>query len=356
MLSTFGGGVNASNNVTFRLDDLKSNFMFLLRRIKECCHVMTNKPLCHPELVSGSRGFSGMTLRFRNKFGMTKHSILCHHFEKSNKTLCHAELVSASHVVETLKRVQGDISIRHVLKKALAFTLAETLIVMGIIGVVAALTIPNLNSSTADKEKVAKLKKVYSNLSDAFGRAEAIYGPVEEWIQMDTTTTAQATRVGERLTEFMKISKNCGVTTNQHCFALDNVIKGIRGNSLPLWAVDNASNFYKVQLADGSSLGISGSSSGIFFLVNIDGGKKPSVMGRNTFLFTGNHDEGVNPLRITGTLYSVILDCAGATPSGSLCASWVIDYDNMDYLKTDTAGKCPNGTVLGYSDSNISCK
>jgi len=30
--------------------------------------------------------------------------------------------------------------------KNLAFTLAETLIVMGIIGVVAALTLPNLNS------------------------------------------------------------------------------------------------------------------------------------------------------------------------------------------------------------------
>ena len=47
--------------------------------------------------------------------------------------------------------------------KTLAFTLAETLIVMGIIGVVAALTLPNLNSSTGDKEKVAKVKKVYSN-------------------------------------------------------------------------------------------------------------------------------------------------------------------------------------------------
>lgn len=66
------------------------------------------------------------------------------------------------------------------MKKLLAFTLAETLIVMGIIGVVAALTIPNLNSSTADKEKVAKLQKVYSNLEDAIGRVEATYGPISE--------------------------------------------------------------------------------------------------------------------------------------------------------------------------------
>lgn len=48
--------------------------------------------------------------------------------------------------------------------KKIAFTLAETLIVMGIIGVVAALTIPNLNSSTADKEKVAKVKKRYTKI------------------------------------------------------------------------------------------------------------------------------------------------------------------------------------------------
>ena len=72
------------------------------------------------------------------------------------------------------------------IRKVLAFTLAETLIVMGIIGVVAALTIPNLNSSTGDKEKVVKVKKIYSNLNDAIGRAQAVYGPVEEWVNGKT--------------------------------------------------------------------------------------------------------------------------------------------------------------------------
>lgn len=76
--------------------------------------------------------------------------------------------------------------IMFVAHKFCAFTLAETLIVMGIIGVVAALTIPNLNSSTADKEKVAKLNKIYSNLNDAVGRAQAVYGPVEEWLSGKT--------------------------------------------------------------------------------------------------------------------------------------------------------------------------
>ena len=76
--------------------------------------------------------------------------------------------------------------VKNIVNKAFAFTLAETLIVMGIIGVVAALTIPNLNSSTGDREKVAKVKKIYSNLNDAIGRAQAVYGPVEEWVNGKT--------------------------------------------------------------------------------------------------------------------------------------------------------------------------
>ena len=45
----------------------------------------------------------------------------------------------------------------YIKKKILAFTLEETLIVMGIIGVVAALTLPNLNS----KEKARIYSGVY---------------------------------------------------------------------------------------------------------------------------------------------------------------------------------------------------
>lgn len=63
-----------------------------------------------------------------------------------------------------MKERKGELMDKLSIKRFFAFTLAETLIVMGIIGVVAALTIPNLNSSTADKEKVAKLKKYIQTL------------------------------------------------------------------------------------------------------------------------------------------------------------------------------------------------
>ena len=45
-------------------------------------------------------------------------------------------------------------------KKNLAFTLAEVLIVIGIIGVVAALTLPNLNHATGDKDIEFVLSKI----------------------------------------------------------------------------------------------------------------------------------------------------------------------------------------------------
>ena len=101
------------------------------------------------------------------------------------------------------------------LKFLKSFTLAETLIVMGIIGVVAALTLPNLNSSTGDKEKVAKLQKIYSNLQDAFGRAEAVYGPYDEWFINDGNDSDKKTkRTFERISEFMKYSKVCTIEDN----------------------------------------------------------------------------------------------------------------------------------------------
>ncbi len=49
----------------------------------------------------------------------------------------------------------------------LGFTLAEVLITLGIIGIVAALTIPGLLSRNEEKVRETQLKKAYSVLSQA---------------------------------------------------------------------------------------------------------------------------------------------------------------------------------------------
>ncbi len=307
-----GGGVNTSNNATFRLCDLKSNLMFLLRKIKEYCYsfVVTSKSLCHPEFSSGSQDY------------------------------------------EMLKQVQHDNKLYLTFCKAFAFTLAETLIVMGIIGVVAALTIPNLNSSTADKEKVAKLKKVYSNLQDAFGRAEAVYGPFDEWFQADTTNSTRSSLFSERMLEFMKTSRNCGHAVNAACMKTGN-FTGALGDMISSTAAPVSADNVSAILADGTSIVFSKSTQdnmlGTIY-VDIDGPNKGLFRhGVDLFRFY------VSPGR--GIYYSDSTDlCSSSAPGDDdSCENWVLSNGNLDYLKADSSGKCPNGKILNWT-TNTSCK
>src|SRR5574344_1906017 len=65
--------------------------------------------------------------------------------------------------------------------KEKAFTLAEVLIVLGIIGIVAAMTIPQLISNYQKAATVSQLKKTYSMLNQALKASIADNGDVSDW-------------------------------------------------------------------------------------------------------------------------------------------------------------------------------
>ena len=69
--------------------------------------------------------------------------------------------------------------------RKIAFTLSEVLITLGIIGVVAAMTIPGLITDFQHKHTAAKLKKFYSTMLQVIVSAEEEFGPVGTW---DKTT------------------------------------------------------------------------------------------------------------------------------------------------------------------------
>ena len=286
--------------------------MFLFRKIKEYCYsfVVTNKSLCHPEFSSGSQDY------------------------------------------EMLKQVQHDNKLYLTFRKAFAFTLAETLIVMGIIGVVAALTIPNLNSSTADKEKVAKLQKIYSNLNDAVGRAQAVYGPVKEWLSGKTADQRKVIFY-ERMSEFMKVQKACAPNTTG-CFTKNQGTALKSGFSV----TDTFQSQYQVILADGASVSFlpyenACQEDGCYnFYVDIDGPSKGSyTWGKDIFVFVGGSKDGL----ISSWASSNATLRSNCFKFGNTCSSWVIQNNNMDYIKADSSGKCPNGKVLDWT-TNTSCK
>jgi len=236
-----------------------------------------------------------------------------------------------------------------------AFTLAETLIVIGILGVVAALTLPNLNHATGDKEKVTRVLKVYSALTEAFDRAEAVYGPFEEWFKDDTTPLQSSKRAGERISEFMKVSKTCGNGEGSTgCFTT--------GDSKIINNTDGYENYnsdqsdYKFIAGDGSSIDIyiyyQGSPSGLI-VVDIDGPTKGKyALGHDLFIFDYDSDtksfipEGLN------AAFTDLLD--DLYVKGVYASAWIIRYNNADYLKlTNSTGTCQNGTVM--TESNPSC-
>lgn len=213
--------------------------------------------------------------------------------------------------------------------RASAFTLAETLIVMGIVGVIAALTLPNLNSSTNNKEKVTKLQKIYSNLNDALGRAQAVYGPFDEWFGKDNDDTAKVNRFVSRLNDFTKLTKDCGITSNASCW-----------NSTSS-TYSNTSNARTVQLADGTSLFFkSGMATYGHIWVDVDGPNKgvnkPSY---DQFLFVVEDNQLVP---YGNTANNARLGCLSGIKSNdyyhdNYCTKWVIDNGNMDYLKCPDA-------------------
>ena len=61
------------------------------------------------------------------------------------------------------------------------FTLAEILITLGIIGIVAAMTIPALNTNIRRKTASARLKTFYSTMKQMLLLAEDNYGSVNDW-------------------------------------------------------------------------------------------------------------------------------------------------------------------------------
>ena len=68
------------------------------------------------------------------------------------------------------------------------FTLAEVLITLGIIGVVAALTIPTLVQKYDERATVVKVKQFYSDFSEAYKLAVIENGTIDTWGLPDSET------------------------------------------------------------------------------------------------------------------------------------------------------------------------
>lgn len=98
------------------------------------------------------------------------------------------------------------------------FTLAEVLITLGIIGVVAALTIPTLIGNYQKKEVPVRLQKMYNTLWGAISQAELENGPSEFWIFEDSNQSI------EFYNNNIRSHMNCVKIINRKCYLTDGSV------------------------------------------------------------------------------------------------------------------------------------
>ena len=186
----------------------------------------------------------------------------------------------------------------HFSLKSAAFTLAEVLITLGIIGVVAAMTMPSLVQNYQKKALETGLKKSYSVLSQAVQRM------IEEDGEIPSRASVASTRANwiafeKSLSQNLKIVKNCSV------YGYSN--KCISGDSFTSWFNSTYKSYNKKTLgtagwwfddgmyvlADGSFLFLDDSvSNDVLLNIDINGSKAPNALGHDVFLFAIDHETG----------------------------------------------------------------
>ena len=120
-----------------------------------------------------------------------------------------------------------------------AFTLAEVLITLGIIGVVAAMTLPSLVQNYRKSVVENKLKSEYSLISNAIRMSEAKNGSSEDWATCDEDNSFECTKsfFDIYLAPELKTVKICGNDNKEECWTEPVSLSGKKGYLSPL--IDN---------------------------------------------------------------------------------------------------------------------
>lgn len=96
------------------------------------------------------------------------------------------------------------------------FTLAEVLITLGIIGVVAAMTLPSLTTKIQDRALVSQTKKTMSNIQNASLLAQKDNGVIgDNSFLFDTSKTS--VEVAQNLVKYFNGAKVCSSRTQKGC-------------------------------------------------------------------------------------------------------------------------------------------
>ena len=291
----------------------------------------------------------------RAKFTKVAHDNSCNsrHSERQRKNpayYCNTSKLKGIYMKNLTETVHSPFTTHNSLKKS-AFTLAEVLITLGIIGVVAVITLPSLIQRNIEKQRVAQLKKAYSELSQAYNLAIAENGSPTEWGMGGMNEEKSHYIMANNMRKFLKLSVDCvdmtAEQTRVNC-GHDNLYR------------NNSYQYGKgirrlVVLSDGVIVNIR-TYSGLcnvqysaiknvcgVISVDLNGATPPNRNGEDKFEIFITRDRLV-PEGIDGASHAFEIACNKSIKDpypyyggGSMfaCTAWVLYNENMDYLHCD---------------------
>ena len=111
-----------------------------------------------------------------------------------------------------------------------AFTLAEVLITLGVIGVVAAMTMPNLIKNYENQVKLNKLKKFYSQFEQLILRSVDENDSIMSWSEEDLQNGNSDKILEQYIFPYLDNPKICKSTAGL-CFYKNNLVYNTRRNN-----------------------------------------------------------------------------------------------------------------------------
>ena len=250
--------------------------------------------------------------------------------------------------------VEGNTHVAHFDKiRRAAFTLAEVLITLGIIGVVAAMTMPSLIQRHREKVTVTKVKTALSILNQAYMLAKADGEEINNWFSENSTWTTDddgnniqddSGKINQdifwdKLTPHLKVLTKCKASDTSckkpaELYTLSGVVRNIDLNS---YSIINLANGMTVLGGWISNIDCKDKESCGNFAVDINGIENhPNATGKDIFYFSIEQNSISPNLGSHYTMeYCNIKDKSENKNNGYACTRWIIQNENMDYLHCD---------------------
>ena len=202
-----------------------------------------------------------------------------------------------------LQKCRSALLCRHERVNKVAFTLAEVLITLAIIGVVAAMTMPTLIQNHQKKSLEVATKKFYSMMSQAVKQYMADEGVddlrntvlASDNYMEDEDASKEIESLRSFVTKYLKVAKECDHDAND-CFA--TTYKAWNGDDISNVDFTEDTNWDRRRdyvLADGAIIRI-GYEYPITLYVDVNGKKGPNKIGYDlwsmSIFYDGSIDEG----------------------------------------------------------------